>query len=212
MRRIIEVDGKSHSVWGHRASSEANAELKSAMKRFRQLAIELSSMVLVVTSVLMATDHQGLVRVGEVPIPGASVQAMQDGKTFRVVTDGDGRYSIPDLSDGTWTIQVEMPGFETAKRDVTVSKKAAVEQWDLKMRTLADLNGTSEPVAGFPKTASSPPVLQPSAPEREAAARLLINGSVSNGAATPFALQRAFGNVRAPRTPYRFNYSLNGNN
>src|SRR6185503_7747646 len=33
-----------------------------------------------------------------------------------------------------------------------------------------------------------------------------------NGASTPFALQRAFGNVRAPRLPYRFNFSLNGNN
>src|SRR6185503_4055171 len=33
-----------------------------------------------------------------------------------------------------------------------------------------------------------------------------------NGASTPFALQRAFGNVRAPRMPYRFNFNLNGNN
>src|SRR5213596_3522084 len=113
------------------------------MKQFHQFAIGLCAIVLVATPVLMASDHQGLVRVGEVPVPGASVKAIQGEKTVQAVTDGEGHYWIPELSDGTWTIQVEIPGFQTAKRDVAVYKEAVVEQWDLKMRTLTDLNGTS---------------------------------------------------------------------
>src|SRR5262245_10316217 len=129
-------------------------QLNCPMKRFRQLAVGLFAMAVLATSVLIGSDHQGLVRVGEVPVPGASVKAIQGEKTLHVVTDADGRYEIPDLPEGTWTIQVEMPGFETTKRDVVVAKENAVEQWDLKIRTLEDLNGTSEPAAGFPKIAS----------------------------------------------------------
>ena len=42
------------------------------------------------------------------------------GLTLRVLTDPDGRYVLPDLSDGTWAIQVEMPGFETIRKDVKI--------------------------------------------------------------------------------------------
>jgi hypothetical protein len=180
-------------------------------KQFRQYLAGLTAILVFAASVASAAEHRGQVRFGEVPVPGASVQATQGDKTVRVVTDAEGQYVLPDLSDGTWTIQVETPGFETARKEVALPRDTAATQWDLKMRSLDDLNG--EPSEGFPKpSASATPTLQASVPPAEAADRLLINGSVINGASTPFALQRAFGNVRQPRSPYRGAFSMSGNN
>jgi hypothetical protein len=172
----------------------------------------IGSLVLtLLTSAVLGADHQGIVRIGEVPVPGASVQATQGTKVLQTVTDVNGRYVIPEISDGTWAIQVEFLGFETAKREVVVSKEAKIEEWGLKMQPLAAINGA--PPSTFTKAPTLDlPSLRLSNSEPEAASRLLINGSVSNGATTNFALQRAFGNVRRPRFPYRFNLGVNGNN
>src|SRR5262245_59183082 len=180
------------------------------MSSLRHYAIVLPALCLATISALAASDHQGVVRTGEVPVPGASIQAVRGEKAIRVITDSDGRYLLPNLDDGTWTLQIEMLGFETIRRDVTVSTDAPAEQWHLKMLPLPEIQ--TEAVTGFPPTATlGIPILQISPVEVEAADRLLINGSVINGASTPFALQRAFGNVRSPRSPYRGNLSINGN-
>src|SRR5688572_24436622 len=128
------------------------------------------------------------------------------------MTDPEGRYVLPDLGDGTWTIQVEMPGFETLRRDVTIAPDATPVQWDLRMLRLAEIQG--EPAAAFPAplvSSAQSLILEDSSSQGDAGDRLLINGSVVNGAATPFGLQRAFGNVRIPRSPYRGAVSLRGN-
>jgi hypothetical protein len=172
--------------------------------------IMLPAICLLMVSALAASDHQGVVRTGEVPVPGASVQAVRGEKAIQAITDSEGRYLLPNLDDGTWTLHIEMLGFETIRRDVTVSTDAPAEQWNLKMLPFPEIQ--TQAVTGFPPTATPGiPLLQTSTVEIEAADRLLINGSVINGASTPFALQRAFGNVRAPRSPYRGNFSINGN-
>jgi trimeric autotransporter adhesin len=161
---------------------------------------------------LSASEHRGEVRFGEVPIPGASVRAAQADKTLRVQTDSEGRYVLQELNDGTWTIEVRAPGFEIERREVAVAQGAPAAQWDLKMLPIDAVQGENS--AGFPAVSleNAAPTLELSQPSAEAADRLLINGSVINGGATPFALQRAFGNVRAPRSPYRFNLFVSGNN
>jgi hypothetical protein len=177
-------------------------------------------MLMLAVSVLAASDHRGQVRFGEVPVQGASVQATQGDKTVRALTDPEGRYVLPDLSDGTWTIQIEMPGFDTLRRDVIVAPEAAAAEWNLTMLQLESIQGGA--AAGFPVPAISfggsespggsnrtrPTGEPPDDQSAEAADRLLINGSVINGAATPFALQRAFGTARAPRSPYRGTASI----
>jgi trimeric autotransporter adhesin len=183
----------------------------SFIKQLRHFVTALSATCVLMASVLSASDHQGLVRIGEVPVPGASIKATQGDKTTQAVTNAEGRYVLQDLSDGLWTVQVEMLGFEPARREITVAKENAVELWELKMLPLDNID--REPVTGFPNSASpGTPTLRIPVSEVEAQDRLLINGSVSNGASTPFALKRAFGNVRAPRTPYRGTLSINGNN
>src|SRR4030095_12039183 len=108
------------------------------------------------------------------------------------------------------TLKVALLVSETMRRDVPVSTTTPAEQWNLKMLPLPEIQ--TQAVTGFPPTATAGiPMLQSSPVEAEAADRLLINGSIINGASTPFALQRAFGNVRAPRSPYRGNLFINGN-
>jgi hypothetical protein len=164
--------------------------------------------VLLASAVLTASDQQGQVRFGEVPVHGAVVQATQGDTTHRTLTDPQGRYSLPELSDGTWTIQIEMPGFETARRDLVVTKEAAAVEWNLRMLPLADIRG--ETSTGFPK-ADPAAALALSAGTPSATDGFLINGSVVNGAATNLGLQRAFGNNRTTRpSPYRGQASLSG--
>ncbi len=162
--------------------------------------------------VLRASDHQGQVKFGEVPVHGASVQATRGETTHRVLTDPQGRYVLPDLADGTWTIQVEMPGFETARRDVSVAPESVSTEWTLRMLALSEIRGQAS--SGFPK--AIPPTAASSDTSAEtpkpAIEGLLINGSVVNGAATNLGLQRAFGNNRQNRaSPYRMQTMFSGN-
>jgi hypothetical protein len=158
--------------------------------------------------VLLAADHQGHVSFGEVPVHGAAVQATRGETTRRALTDPQGKYAFPDLPDGTWTIQVEMPGFETVQREVVVSADAAAAEWNLRMLPLADMRGQQS--SGFPR-AAPPPADQIADTANAAVDGLLINGSVVNGAATNLGLQRAFGNNRQNRpSPYRGQASLSG--
>jgi hypothetical protein len=169
---------------------------------------------------LLASGQQGQVTFGGLPVPGATVTATQGDKTFTTITDSDGLYSFPDLTDGTWTIQVEMLGFSTVKQDVVVAPNAPAAKWELHLLPLDEIKAAAQavsparaPVPGTPNATppkpeaadsskSQPPKSQ-SANEAPAdlmqtpAEGFLINGSVNNGAASPFAQFAAFGNNRS---------------
>ncbi len=192
---------------------------------------------------LLGSEHHGTVTFGGLPLPGASVtakpmNAKEGDKSFRAITDINGNYSIADLPDGIWTIQVEMPLFSPVEQEVTVGAGAAAADWDLKLlppdqiqalvtpapprlqvtetpaeapknngknaapaptntqtafqRT--DLNAASPSSDAPPADNTSPQ--DASALSQRAADGLLINGSVNNGASSPFAQLQAFGNNR----------------
>ena len=107
-----------------------------------------------------AFGHEGQVRFGEAPVPGAAVQATRGAVTQRAVTDTEGHYSLPGVTDGAWTIRVSAPGFETMEREVTPgsSDAAAALQWDLKMLPIEGLQRTT-PSAGFAKPVADPATL-----------------------------------------------------
>src|SRR5580658_10702540 len=92
--------------------------------------------------ILLASEHHGQVTFGGLPIPGVSVTATQGEKKVVAITDGMGGYSFPDLSDGVWTIQVEMSGFTTLKQDVTVAAGGAGSTWELKLKSLSEMQAT----------------------------------------------------------------------
>ncbi|HEX4167672.1 MAG TPA: carboxypeptidase regulatory-like domain-containing protein [Bryobacteraceae bacterium] len=157
-----------------------------------------------------ASECRGQVTFKGSPVPGATVTATQNGKNVATITDLQGVYVFPDLTDGTWTIDVQMFGFAHLARNITVAVTAPVEKWELKLLALDQIKAaiqrpTAPPVTSTASTANEPPQKKEQTPalqspedlSQRAADGFLINGSMNNGAASPFAQAPAFGNNRA---------------
>ena len=75
-------------------------------RRYRSLRLMCCAVVLLAASgVAAASDFQGVVSFGGVPVPGATVTVTVGGKKFVAVTDRQGFYSFPGLADGAATIR-----------------------------------------------------------------------------------------------------------
>ncbi len=226
----------------------------------------LLAMVMIVAlsgRTVAASEHRGQVKLGNVLVPGVAVTATQGDKTFTSVTDDQGMYTFPDLSDGEWTIEVAMSGFTKQKQVLTVGPAATPASWDLKMLPMNEIGAVAAavgaPVPAVPAAAANPgnnnnsrippnsnaaassgargqtgfqradlnatrgaavPANDAPALTNEGAADLaqraadglLINGSVNNGAASPFAQAAAFGNNRRTRALYNGALGLNVDN
>src|SRR5262245_16375252 len=104
---------------------------------------------------LAGSTHQGQVKFGGLPLPGASVVATQNDKKVAEVTDEQATCWIPDLADGVWTIEIEMSGFSKIKQDVTVAADAPASAWELKMLPLSEIStvkAAALPAAATPET------------------------------------------------------------
>ncbi|MEO5922570.1 MAG: TonB-dependent receptor [Bryobacteraceae bacterium] len=185
---------------------------------------------------LTAAEHRGVVKFGNIPVPGATVTAKQGEKTVTALTDGQGAYTIADVADGPVSVKVEMRGFTPVEKEVPVGEPA---EWSISMLALTEI--TSAPsaevrIAEAPKVevkrpanvaapaatnttsafqkanvtttnAPPPPATEATAEvSQRAADGFLVNGSVNNAASSPFSQLPAFGNNR---TPGRWPY--NGN-
>ncbi len=157
---------------------------------------------------LVASEHRGQVTFNGLPVPGATITASQDGKKFEAISDVQGFYSFPDLTGGTWTIEVEMLGFAPVKQEIAIAPDAPPAKWELKVLPLDQINAeivaSAAPAAAATQVTAEPRNAPPpeGRPEPEedlsqrAADGFLINGSMNNGAASPFAQAAAFGNNR----------------
>ena len=184
-----------------------------------------------------AADHYGQVTFAGLPVPGATVTAIQGDTQRATVTDQQGVYRLGSLADGAWTIRVEMLGFLPLTRDITIP--AAPPTFALTLLRFNEIaaglpppdveapqapaapttqvptrpaRGTasspSPPAGGFQRAAVNAPAGTAAAGDAtspggdandraaDAADGFLINGSVNNGAASPFAQLPAFGNNR----------------
>ncbi len=176
---------------------------------------------------LVASEQHGEVTFGGLPVPGATVTATQGEKKITAVADQQGAYAFPDLTDGVWTIQVEMLGFSTVKGEITAGPETKPSMWELKMLTLDQIHAEAQSAAPPPstpppaksapaqprKTEPSPSVSETEPARDELAQRandgFLINGSVNNGASSPFSLVPAFGNNRnGSRSLYNGNFAV----
>jgi hypothetical protein len=168
----------------------------------------------------MAADHSGLITFTGLPVPGATIIATQSDKRIIVHSDEYGVYRLSGLDDGVWNIRVEMVGFETTSADVTIAEPSTPSIWELKLlpfeetRKMATLSESGPASGGVPNAAAAqtesdlegraapsnaamPDMPDLSELERQAAEGFLVNGSVNNSAASPFAQSRAFGNNRS---------------
>jgi carboxypeptidase family protein len=173
-----------------------------------------------------AAEHTGQVTFGGLPVPGAAITAGRADKQVVTSTDESGVYHFRDLEDGVWSVRVEMLGFATLTQDVSVGPGSEPSKWALTLppfdeiaRTMAFSNGSigstgskgslgstassGSTDAGRSNSSNPPNLSNPSNlsnpdsdPALSAADGFLINGSVNNGAASPFAQMAAFGNNR----------------
>lgn len=78
--------------------------------------------------------QSGFVKSGDQPIPGATVTVTQGNQTFSTVTDNEGHYGFQPLGPGTWSVSVEMFGFEPLKKDVDYADAKAAVNFTLQLK------------------------------------------------------------------------------
>ena len=156
-------------------------------------------------TLLAAADRHGQVNFNGLAVPGATITATQNGKTFVATSDVDGRYSLSGLEDGPYSLRIEMLGFVPATHEVAASETTA-PAWELSLLPFDEIRKIatiSKPVpiaeaarVEKPAAEAESPAIDPEL-ERQAAEGFLVNGSVNNAAASPFSQARAFGNNRS---------------
>ena len=99
-----------------------------------------------------AADHAGRVTFADLPVPGASVTATQGDIERVTVTDPQGVYRFTNLTDGAWTIRVEMLGFASASQDITVPSTAPPPTFALTLRSFSEITAGITPVDVSPPT------------------------------------------------------------
>ena len=106
-----------------------------------------------------AAEYRGQVVFNGFGVPGAVVTASRGDRKQVTITDELGRYSFPDLSDGAWSLQIEMQAFVPLHRDVTIGPGMATETWELRLTPIDQIHGIQTAPA-FPPPSSSIPAGQ----------------------------------------------------
>src|SRR5215208_3708809 len=89
------------------------------------MKISAALLIVLLASPVLAGDHIGRVTLPNgVPIPGARVTATQGSNTLVTTTDAQGGYRFAGIADGPWTMQVEMIGLSTQRRELTIAAAA----------------------------------------------------------------------------------------
>ncbi len=78
--------------------------------------------------------QSGFVKSGDQAIPGATITAKQGDQAFTTVTDQDGHYAFPPLGTGTWTITIDMFGFDSLKKDVDYAAAHGAVNFELQLK------------------------------------------------------------------------------
>ena len=117
---------------------------------------------------LLASEHHGVVKSGGLPIPGATVTAIQGDKKLVTTTDEQGAYSFPDLSRRrVEAARWRCSGSRRKSEEIGVAPNAPSPTWELKLLSAAELKTAltaapaaepkaAAPVAQAPKPAATP--------------------------------------------------------
>lgn len=166
----------------------------------------------------LPAQYSGRVTAGGVPLPGVTVTATQNAKTFTVITDQQGLYQFPKVDVGEWHLHLEMQGFRAVEAAVIVPEDTPAAAVEMQILPLTDLLASARAVmpsapaptpvtTGFAdkleaKAKDSTHVPPPPQPETDgdadkSAEGMLINGSNNNAATSKYSLAQAFGTRRA---------------
>ena len=152
------------------------------------------------TNVAAGLTYTGTVKFGGQPLPGATVTATQGDRHVVTTTDESGAYELTGLAAGTYNVEVQMFGFQNARKQIQVAAGLQPTEWSLDLQpqrqreprevgqrpqqqggqggfratTATTENELDQIAAAAPQdTASSSPA--------NANEAFLVNGSLSNG-------------------------------
>src|SRR4051812_44933656 len=111
------------------------------MAKYLRIALMAAAMALPVAAV----QHQGQVKFGGLPLPGATVTATMGDQKKVAVSDQQGVYTFADLADGTWNFQIEMLCFATIKAEVAAAPSAPSPQWEMKLLPFEEIKAQAPP-------------------------------------------------------------------
>ncbi len=162
----------------------------------------------------MATPYDGKVTYNGMPVPGATVTAVQDGQKLTTVTDAGGVYQFANLKDGLWKIEVRMEFFATVHAQVTVGPKTPAGDWDLTPLPMSQLEARAQKESSVPEVPPAPSLAasksskqqsqgseaetpkQRAEQNEQSSDGFLVNGSENNSATSIYSTNPAFGNSR----------------
>jgi hypothetical protein len=161
-----------------------------------------------------ANVTSGIVKFGGQPLPGATVIATQGDRRVVTTTDESGAYELTGLAAGTYTVEVQMFGFQTARKQIEVGAVAQTTDWslDLQPRPREFAQRPQQQQGGFRAAAGTTEneldQIAAAAPQENAPASpgnaneaFLVNGSISNGLQTgqdDFGLRGPVMEMQAP--------------
>jgi trimeric autotransporter adhesin len=147
---------------------------------------------MVVTLSALLCAQTGVVKFAGQPVPGATVSARAGKQTVSTTTDESGRYELPQLAPGTYTLEVQMFGFQAARKQIQINAESQPVEWSLELQPRPkEPAQRSEPQqAGFRAVATNAadPSAATPAPQDESAQTseggneaFLVNGTLSGG-------------------------------
>jgi hypothetical protein len=155
----------------------------------------------VLLQTVTAAEYHGTVKCGGLPFPGVTVTASQEQNKVVTTTDARGVFRFADLADGPWTIEVQMLGFETISKPVSIVPGAPEPAFELTFVappattdvTPTRQTRTANPAAQFQQlsvnassespatgTETSPTAEQLTTLNQNAANSFIVQGSVSS--------------------------------
>ncbi len=113
----------------------------------------MRGLLLFIAISLMGAEHHGQVVFNSVPVPGATVTAVQGTRTLSAVTDAQGNYQFPDIGEGSWKLEVTMSGFSREQREFGVTNGGPSATWELKMLPFDQMRAEVQPAISVPPPA-----------------------------------------------------------
>ncbi len=158
----------------------------------KQLVLRLSILLAVLSAALSA--QTGVVKFAGQPVPGATVVALQGDRRILTTTDETGHYEFAALAPGAYTIEVQMFGFQTSRRQVQIGATSQPVDWTLDLQARASQQAQRPQPgqqAGFraaPDQGDQPDPTVGQLPQQDNMARpdnsneaFLVNGTISTG-------------------------------
>jgi hypothetical protein len=158
------------------------------------LGASLYALLYAQTSAPANVSSTGIVKFGGQPLPGATVIATQGDHRVVTTTDESGAYELAGLAAGTYTVEVQMFGFQTARKQIQVGAVSQPSDWslDLQPRPREFAQRPQQQQGGFRAAAGTTEneldQIAAAAPQENAPASsananeaFLVNGSISNG-------------------------------